>query len=70
MLSSNTKVSGGTLPFSCSDQSSTWLNLNTRSLPKVSCRESLVQVSLPRIPLAFRNLASVLLGLPRPVSCK
>lgn len=70
MLSSNTKISGGPLLFSCSAQSFTWVNLNTRSLTEVSYVESPVQISLPRIPLAFKNLAVVLLGSPRSVGFK
>lgn len=47
MLNSNTKVSGSLLPFSCSAQSSTWVNLKTRSLTEVSYVESLVQSPSP-----------------------
>lgn len=68
MLSSDGEFNWGPSPFSCSAQSSNWVDFNTSSLPEGSYSESLVQVSLLRILLAFKHVASVLLGSPRSVS--
>lgn len=51
--------------LSHSAQSSAWVNLKTSRLHEGSSGKSLVQISLPRVLLVFRHVASVQVGSAR-----